>query len=131
MPKLTTRSLSLGTAIHCSILQPKDFTLSPKIGKPTAKLGDTIDRIRYYRHKGYSIYNSIVQASKDCSYYVNQINSKIKKIIKEGLAYYLKSKDFDDSIITLPDKDIEAALACINSVKSNNSIMNKIYPKTI
>lgn len=84
----TTSSLVLGSAIHELILQPESFELGPKCDKPTAKLGMTIDRVKYYRKQGDSIYNAIVKASKDCNYYVNQIDNKISKIIKEGFSYY-------------------------------------------
>ena len=87
-PKLTTSSLILGSAVHELVLQPEFFALAAKCDKPSAKLGATIDRIKYYRASGESIYDSIVKASKDCDYYVNQIDSKIHKIIKDGFKYY-------------------------------------------
>lgn len=125
----STASLQLGSAVHELVLQPESFTLGPKCGKPTAKLGATIDRIKFYRKKGESIYDSIVKASKDCNYYVNQIDSKIPKIIKEGLGYYLATRDSEDSVILLNDKDFEACSACVKNISEDINIQNVLHPK--
>lgn len=127
----STSSLVLGSAIHECTLQSEYFRLAPKCDKPTAKLGATIDRIKYYRNKGLSIYNSIIQSSKDCNYYVNQINNKIQKIIKEGLSYYIKSKDFNDSEITLSNKDHDNCEACVKNLQANEIIQSKLHPKDV
>ena len=127
-PHLSTQSLYLGSCIHELILQPENFSLAPKCKKPGAKLGATIDRIRYYRKRGQSIYDSIVNACKDCDYYVNQIDRKISKIIKEGLPYYLLSKDYDDSVLTLSDRDWDTCSNCVNNVLSNTSITSVLHP---
>lgn len=124
----TTSSLMLGSAVHQLILQPESFKLGPKCHKPTAKLGATIDRIKYYRDRGESIYDSIVKASQDCDYYVKQINSKISKIIREGLAYYLQLSKHDDSVIMLPDKEYDACIQCVNNVLNNKDIVNTLLP---
>ena len=52
--------------MHEQILQPGEFFIPKPLGRPTEKLGDTIDKINYYRKQGNSIYNSIVKAAKDC-----------------------------------------------------------------
>ncbi len=127
-PHLNTQSLFLGSCIHELILQPEIFSLAPKCKKPTAKLGATIDKIIYYRKHGQSIYDSIIKASKDCDYYVNQIDSKIHKIIKEGLKYYLLSKNFDDNMLTLNDRDWETCHNCVSNVLSNTAITSVLHP---
>ena len=127
-PRINSSSLFMGSCIHELVLQPEIFSLAPKCKKPTAKLGATIDKIKYYRKKGESIYNSIVKASKDCDYYVNQIDSKISKIIKEGLSYYLISKDYDDNILTLSDRDWDTCNTCVQNVLSNQAIMSTLHP---
>lgn len=128
-PKLSTSSLILGSAIHELVLQPESFTLAPKCNKPTAKLGATIDKIKFYRDRGLSIKDSIKQASIDCDYYVNQIESKISKIIKEGLGYYIASKHFSDDIITLSNKDWDTCTGCVNSIFNDSQIMDALKPK--
>ena len=125
----TTPSLQLGSAIHQLVLQPESFSLGPKCQKPTAKLGNTLDRIKYYRKNGYSIYDSITKASQDCNYYVNQIDSKIRKIIKEGLEYYIHSKNLDESVIFLNDKDWETCKTCVDNVSNNKDIQNALHPR--
>jgi hypothetical protein len=83
-----TSSLAIGTGVHCAILEPEEFEIAPALGKPTAKLGDVIDAIKINRKKGFSIYDAIVKACKDCDYYINSIDSKIPMIIEKGFAYY-------------------------------------------
>ena len=39
------RSLILGSAVHCALLQPDEFKIAPDLKKPTAKLGLVIDKI--------------------------------------------------------------------------------------
>lgn len=124
----TTASLALGSAIHELFLQDDCFTLAPKVGKPTAKLGATIERAAWYRKKGYSIYNSIVNAAKDCDYYVKTIDSKVSDILRAGYEYYIKTKNYDSSVIVLNDKDHDTCCNCINNLKSNKNIMSKIRP---
>ena len=127
-PKLSTSSLFMGSCIHELILQPELFTLAPKCNKPSAKLGATIDRIKHYRKQGESIYDSIIMASKDCQYFVNQIDSKISKIIREGLNYYWVTKDYDENILTLSDKDWDVCNTCVNNVLSNSAIVRTLKP---
>lgn len=119
------------SAVHEQILQPGEFFIPKPLGRPTEKLGDTIDKIKYYRKQGNSIYNSIVKAAKDCDYYSNCIDNKIKMIIQKGFAYYWKSKDLPDNAILLPDKDRETCLACIKSIENNKSINKKLHPTDI
>lgn len=121
-------SLNLGSGVHQLILEQDEFFIPDELGRPTEKLGDTIDRIKYYRKKGYSIYDSIINASKDCDYYVNTIDTKIHSIIEKGFEYYWKSKDLPDNAILLPDKDRTTCLACVKSILHNQNIMNKLHP---
>ena len=127
-PKFQTQSLFLGSAIHELVLQPEVFTLGDKYDKPTAKLGATIDKIKFYRKNGYSIYDSIKNAAQDCDYYINQIDSKISKILKEGYRYYLKTRNLDESILLLSNKDWDICNACVNNVLNNNIIYETLNP---
>lgn len=129
--KLSTQSLSLGSSVHELILQPETFTLGPKCGKPTAKLGATLDRIKYYRKQGESIYDSIVKASKDCDYYVKSIDSKIRFIIESGFKYYWNTKDYDENTILLSDYDYDCVKGCVDSVSKFRKIQNLIHPTDV
>lgn len=130
-PHFTTSSLALGSAIHELVLQPESFTLGPKCAKPTAKLGAVIDRIKFYRKRGFTIYDSIIKAAKDCSYYTDSAESKVTKIIREGFQYYWNSKDFDDSVVTINDKDWEACVKCVKNVNNNTAIQNALHPSNL
>ncbi|MBQ8132332.1 MAG: hypothetical protein IJ193_07570, partial [Bacilli bacterium] len=44
-PRFTTQSLKIGSALHEMLLQPDSFTLLPKMGRPTAKLGDVVEMV--------------------------------------------------------------------------------------
>lgn len=48
----STQSLLIGNGVHCMLLQPDDFELAPDLNKPSAKLGNTIDKIISYRKAG-------------------------------------------------------------------------------
>ena len=50
-----TASLRLGSAIHELFLQSESFRLCENLHKPTAKLGEVIDRIRYHRSNNETI----------------------------------------------------------------------------
>ena len=123
-----TSSLAMGTCVHVATLEPEEFKLAPAIGRPTAKLGDTLDAIIKYRKKGYSIYNSIVQACKECDYYTNCVDTKIRMILEKGLKYYLKASKLDKDTIILPDADREKCLASIKSLKNNRLVQSILHP---
>lgn len=126
--KKRSSSLSLGSGVHEMILQKGEFFIPEPLGRPTEKLGDTVDRIKYYRKKGCSIHDSIVQAAKDCDYYANSIEDKIDLVISKGFSYYWKSRNLPENAILLPDKDRETCLMCIESIEKNKEIMTKLHP---
>ena len=122
--------LALGTCVHSGVLTPNEFILGPDLNKPTAKLGLVIDKIIKYRDKGYKIIDSINMACHEVDYYKNSINdSRINKIISEGLNYYINNPK--DGSIILPSKDRKICIKCIENLKINKSIMNLINPKDI
>ena len=51
-PRLSTTSLVIGSAVHECLLQPAEFELAPKLGKPTAKLGAVVEMVYNLRRKG-------------------------------------------------------------------------------
>ena len=51
-PKLSTTSLLVGSSVHECLLQPSEFELAPKLGKPTAKLGVVVEMVYDLRRKG-------------------------------------------------------------------------------
>ena len=123
-----TASLAIGTGVHCAILEPEEFEIAPALGRPSGKLGDVLDRVRYYRKKGFSIYDSIKQSCLDCDYYKNSIDSKIKFIIQKGLSYYIKSAKIKPNAIILPDGDREKCLASIKSLQNNKLAQSILHP---
>ena len=132
-PRFETSSLKIGSSVHELLLQPSEFKLLPKMGRPTAKIGDVCDEIIKNRIDGMSIYNSIIEASKKVGYYVSTIDKKIPYIIEKGLNYYLKaneprSKRGNVTEIILSDKDHDVVSACLESCNKNNQIMNKLNP---
>lgn len=130
-PKVKTNSLYTGSCVHQRVLQPDEFSLAEKMQKPTAKLGQVIDKIIKYRKDGEAIYESIKKACKDVDYYSETWEKKIPEIIKKGFAYYMKAKDLDEGTITLDDKNYEVVTSCIASLESNKAIMNKLHPVDI
>jgi len=122
-----TSSLVLGSAVHQLYLQPDEFTLIKGLRKPSAKLGQMIERIKYYRNKKYSIYDAIINSSTDIEYYVNSLTvNRIKKVIKEGLYYYLNSRELEPNSVVLNDADTDKCERCLNSLSSNTKITRTI-----
>lgn len=129
----STLSLSLGSCIHALLLQKDTFTLSPDIGKPSAKLGLVIDEVIKLRRKNISIYNCILEACKRVHYYEQCLTaSRIRSIINTGLQYYINCRSItDENIIVLSSKEINTAQNCINNLKSNRQVNNLLYPTDI
>lgn len=132
-PHISTSSLKIGSAIHEILLQPDDFVLAPKMGKPTAKLGEVADYVYTHRKEGVSIEDTIREASKKIGYYVNQIESKIPGIIEKCTPYWealdqprWKKKKQEE--IFLSDKDHDLVTSCLQSCYDNKQIMNKLHP---
>lgn len=125
------RSLILGSAVHCALLQPDEFKIAPDLKKPTAKLGLVIDKIKEYRDRSYKIIDAIHSACNEVDYYKGNINNnKLRKILSEGLNYYLNIPE-DKNVIVLPTKARETCLNCVNNLRSNKAIMNLINPTDI
>ena len=130
-PHFSTQSLVVGSAVHERLLQPESFELAPKMGRPTAKLGNCIDAAIKYRKQGYSIYESIIKGSDDADYYVGRLTySRIKSILKAGLPYYFAQKNLKGTEIVLSDIDYDTVTSCIKSVENNSKIINTLYPET-
>ena len=135
-PRFSTDSLKIGSKIHELLLQPSEFKLLPKMGRPTAKLGDVCDEIIKNRTDGMSIYKSIIEASKKVGYYTSIIDKKIPSIIEKGLKYYLKvneprSKRGNVTEIILSDKDHDIVSSCLDSCYKNTQLMNKLQPVSL
>ena len=130
-PHFSTQSLVVGSAVHERLLQPESFELAPKMGRPTAKLGNCIDAAIKYRKQGYSIYESIIKGSDDADYYVGRLTySRIKSILKAGLPSYFAQKNLKGTEIVLSDSDYDTVTSCIKSVENNSEIINTLYPET-
>ena len=130
-PKFTTTSLKNGTVVHARMLEKETFSLAEKMQKPTAKLGEVIDKIIKYRKSGDTIYNSIKKACEEVDYYSETWEKKIPDIIKKGFSYYMKAKDLDENTFTLDDKNYEIATSAIASLEANKAIMSKLHPVDI
>lgn len=129
IPKETTQSLALGSAVHCCLLQPDEFHLAEDLKRPSAKLGQVCDAAIKYRNEGKSIKDAIVDACIDVGYYVNGLTPKrIRNVIDAGLYYHYKMKENPTGII-LSSKDRETVLNCIANVEGNKRAMNLLQPK--
>ncbi len=131
-PKVKTSSLLIGSAIHELLLQPDEFELAPKIGKPTAKLGEVMDLInRNVSELGLD--EAIRKACIEADYFANLIDQKMDAI-KATWEVYNKSLSelqeipTDKTRIVLSDKDWDVVNACVTSCKENREIYNKLHP---
>ena len=124
-------SFQIGSGVHTQILQPEEFTIHPKCGKPSAKQGYCLDFVKLYRKQGLSIRESIDKARQKADYYKSaDLDKMISKFLtKENLAYYWKTRDLDDSVLLFSDSDWETVTKCVDSIKKNQHIQKKLHPK--
>lgn len=131
--QVTTSSLTIGSSVHECLLQPESFILGPKMGKPSAKLGQVADYVYAHRQDNIPIEETIKEASRVVGYYVNQINSKIPGIIEKCTPYWNKldeprwKKEGVKEII-LSDSDHKTVSGCLESCFDNREFMNKLHP---
>jgi len=125
-----------GSAVHQMVLQPDDYYIEENTSRPTAKLGFMIDEIINYRKKGYSIYDSIINASNKVDYYKNKVSDKLIKetLIKKGFSYYwfrFKYNKSEKEPIFLNTQDQFKLKNCIKSVNENRAIQKVLNPDYI
>lgn len=134
-PRISTTSLSLGSAIHECILQPDEFELAPKIGKPGAKLGMVLDEIeRLLRGKRqFGSFNELVrEAALNVDYYSSSVDSKIEYIKSAWTAYQAKIEEVkagkEKKQVIVSDADWDKVTACIKSIQENQQVMSLLHP---
>lgn len=135
-PHLSTQSLSVGSAVHECLLQPESFVLAPKMGKPSAKLGQVADYVYSHKRDDVPIETTIIEASRNIGYYVNQINSKIPSIIEKCTPYWNKldePRDKKEGIteIILSDSEYDTVSFCLESCNDNKDFINKLHPTNV
>lgn len=135
-PHFSTQSLKIGSAIHECLLQPESFTLAPKMGRPTAKLGDVVEKVYNYVKDGMNQNDAIRKACVEVDYYVNQIDRKIPMIIEKGTPYWealntprWKKEGIEE--IFLSDPDYDTVTKCLESCFNNKDIMDKLHPTDV
>ena len=122
-------------------MEPEEFELAPKIGKPSAKLGEVLD----LTHKLISnvpegedveLEDAIKRAALKVDYYGSLIDKKID-VIKEAYNKYIsalnnignppKGKEW----IVLSDKDWDLVNSCVKSCLENKEIYDKLHPTDV
>lgn len=134
-PKLKTNSLNIGSRVHELILQPESFELAPKIGKPSAKLGEVMDFIPGFLKEGIELDDAIKNAALKADYYSNTIDSKIESIKEVWNGYSsslekLNKTPTNKTVRIVSDKDWDVVNGCVQSCKSNENIVNLLHPTT-
>ena len=130
-PKLKTSSLTIGSRIHELLLQPESFELAPKLGKPSAKLGDVMDFISDFLKDEIGLDESIKQAAIKADYYVNSIDTKIEAIKEAWNDYSSKLNEListDKTVRVVSDKDWDVINGCVESCNANPDITNLLHP---
>ena len=102
----------------------------------TAKLGATVDAVFDFRKKGYSIMKSIRLASDKVDYYKGKLTINVlKKLIKEGINYYLYLLHYTPiegkDPIFLNIKDQIRLKECVKSISENRIIKKLLNPDYI
>ena len=131
-------SFALGSAVHEQILQPELFKLAEDTKKPTAKMGGMADEL-------YNIYcereitdEDIINASNVIDYYKDKMTPERISEVRSKCSDYWKNRasyEFDlnetREIRYLDYPMLEKAKACIESLQSNELVMDLLHPKGI
>lgn len=129
-------SFALGSAVHEQVLQPHLFKLAEDTGKPTAKMGGMADEL-------YDIYcqrevtdDDIIKASDKIEYYKGKMTpDRIAEVRSKCSTYwvirYKQELDLNETceIRYLDYPMLEKAKSCIESVHSNQQMMDLLHPK--
>ena len=132
-PKLKTQALSIGSTIHECLLQPEEFELAPKIGKPGSKLGAVLDAIPGFLKDEIGLDDAIKQAALKVDYYSATIDKKIETIKEAYNKYQLALTELNSTPTTkerviVPDSDWDTVNGCIQSCLNNKEITDLLHP---
>ena len=125
-----SESLRLGTFVHSEILSPNEFDIIQST-RPNSKLGFVLDVIYNLRRQNIPIWKCILLASDRVDYYKGKLTkSIIRKIIIEGLAYYMQRlHETSDKVCLYGNKTfLEKHKKCVSALKSNPEIANLLNP---
>lgn len=130
-----SESFELGSVVHQLILQPGEFRVSP-LDKPSGKLGLFILEVLEARKKGLKITEAIDKAKIKADYYANSLSpTRIRTAMKTGLQFYLckarndRNRYMDDNLIYVSERIREKYLKCMESLRNNSDLMNKLNPE--
>jgi len=134
-PSKFSESFALGGAIHCMLLQPDDFVVSP-LNKPTGKLGEFVNDVFKFRQEGSTLINAINKAKESANYYQNSLTkNRLTTAIKKSLPYYL-GRLHKTSLLDIEKKETlylsksnkEKLNECLSSIKYNNKAYQTLNP---
>lgn len=122
--------------VHECVLQPESFELAPKIGKPSAKLGDVMDFILEFLKDKVGLDEAIKQAAIKADYFANSIDSKVEAIKETWNKYSVSLEELNKTPTEktrriLSDKDLDIANSCIQSCLNNEEIYSKLHPTDV
>lgn len=137
--KLYTNSLTLGSAVHCIVLQKDKFELVYNLYKPTSKLGLIADYLYPIYIKNNTIsYKDTQIASNEIDYYKSTFNERhYNNIIEKCSKYwelrsnYEKNNKSNLETIYLDYGTGLKTLDCIKSVESNYQIQSLLNPNSL
>lgn len=132
-----SNSLTLGSAVHEMVLQPKDFIIATEVDRPTAKMGAMADAL-------YNVFiertvndADVIDASNKVDYYKGKMDTvKITNVIDKCLGYWQSRSIWEKNIsnvqpIFLDPKSREKLHLCLNSVYNNKEIQSLLHPEGI
>ena len=129
-------SFALGSAVHEQILQPELFKLAEDTGKPTAKMGGMADALYEIYCQGDVSDEDIIKASDKIEYYKGKMTpERIQEVRNKCSTYwavrYKQELDLEETreIRYLDQPMLEKAKSCIESLQSNQYVMDLLHPK--
>lgn len=131
-----SQAFELGSAVHELTLQPEYFELAEELGKPTAKLGAVADRLYPIFTSREVTIDDLIAASNKVDYYKEKItNTLFKEVIKQCTPYWENRRNLEfqlertKELIFLDARSKSVVESCVNSLHSNNKVMDLLHPK--
>ena len=126
-------SFNVGTPIHQMVLQKENYYINDEIDKPSGKLNNLIDEIIYNRKKGFSIKDSIINASNKVDYYKGTMSpKKISVVLEKCYLFYLYIRKYkkikNKTPIYLDSTNKNKIITCIDNIYKNNKILKTLFP---
>lgn len=125
----------LGSAVHCSILQPDDYIVPDDMDRPTGKAGFMADELyKTFKENRKINVEDITKASNKIDYYKNKLNDKKISDLMDKCKPYFEKRDLfssDKEPIFLSSRAKNIYDSCLKNVSFCKPIKEALHPTGI